>query len=176
MKLIILEITGYLTVLAVWYFFRKIAKRNLTGDILIGAVIGFFLEFSTEPVCDYYFKITIYKDLPLIVPFAWGMMFALTVFMSEKLYRLAIRRKAIIPGDKRIFLCDIAGGVLVGFPLETAGTFLGIWKYNYDAIGWTMGKMPLVGMPYEALIAYALIMLTCPTIVRFWQGAFEGRL
>lgn len=175
MRLILCEAAVYLFVIAAWYLTRRIARRNITGDILAGAFIGFFLEFSTEPVCDYYFRITIYKDLPLVIPFAWGTMFALTVFLSEKLYNLALRRKTILPKDKRIFLSDMLSGVVVGFPLETLGTYLGFWKYNYEAIGWTMGKVPLLNMPYEAVISYALIMLTCPTFVRYWQASFEGR-
>jgi len=175
MKYTILEIFSYFFVLFVWTIFRRYLKRNITGDILAGAIVGLFLEFSTKPVNIYHFHITIYKDLPLIIPFDWGMMFAVTVYLSEKAYRFVLREPCIKPKDKRIFLFDVIIGTLVGFPLETAGAWLGAWEYNLGKIHWTLGNVPIFHMPWETVIAYALIMLVGPTFVRYWQASFEGR-
>lgn len=175
MKLALMEILSYLVVFGVWLFFRRILKRDITGDMLIGTVLGVFSEFASEPLCDYYFSLTFYKDIPVIIPVAWGMMYAITVFISEKLYTRLTRLPAIRPGDKRVLALDVFSGMLVGFPLETIGTWAGIWTYNYNVVNWTMPRIPVLNMPLEALIAYGLLMLTGPTIVRYWEGAFEGR-
>ena len=127
-------------------------------------------------MADYHFKITIYKDLPLIIPFAWGMMFALTTYLSEKLYSRLFHKTSVLLHDKRILILDLLIGLCVGFPLETVGTHAGVWNYNATAIGWTLGTIPLFQMPWETLISYALIMLIGPTFVRYWQAAFEGRI
>jgi hypothetical protein len=176
MKLVLLEIGAYALVFFAWFFFRRFLHRNITGDILVGAFIGTFTEFISEPLCNYHLTLTFYKDIPLVVPLAWGMMYAMAVYVSEKLYSFATGLHVIKPGDKRIFLFDVLGGVLVGFPLETAGTWLKVWEYNSNVVNWNLGLVPLLGMPWETLIAYGLLMLTGPTVVRYWQGSFEGRL
>ncbi|MBI4052043.1 MAG: hypothetical protein HY400_06020 [Elusimicrobia bacterium] len=175
MPLILSEIASYITIFLVWYLFRKLGKRNVTGDMIAGTMVGVFSEFAVEPLVDYHFKITFYKDTPVIIPIAWGMMFTLTTFLSEKLYYFFLKKHAILPKDKRIFIFDVLAGILVGFPLETIGTNIQLWHYRFDKVDWDWGIIPLLNMPLEVLLAYALIMLTAPTFVRYWQGAFEGR-
>ncbi|MCB4757028.1 MAG: hypothetical protein LHV69_08410 [Elusimicrobia bacterium] len=176
MKFILWEIVSYLTVFAVWLFFRRVLKRNITGDILIGTVFGVFSEFFTEPFVNYHFKLTFYKDVPVVIPIAWGMMFAMTAYVSERLYSFFLKRRKIVAQDKRILVFDVIAGLLVGFFLETVGSQARLWEYNSLAIGWNLGTIPFLNMPVETLIAYALIMLVMPTVVRYWHGSFEGRL
>ena len=173
MKLIVWEIIFYLTVLAAWFLFRKLAKRNITGDILAGSMLGMFYECATEPLCNYHFKITIYRDIPLAVIFAWGAMFAMVVFFSEKLYCSFLGKKKIVPYDKHIFIFDVLAGAIIGFPLGSMGSRLGLWEYRCDLFQWNWSEIPFFRMPPEILVAYMLIMLTGPTFVRYWQGAFE---
>lgn len=176
MKLALMEIGSYIFIFLVWYIFCRALKRDITGDMLVGTLFGIFNEFTAEPITDYYFKINFYKDIPIIIPIAWGMMFALTIYLSEKLYALFLNQKKIVPGDKRILLLDLLSGLAIGFPLETLGSKSGLWKYNFEAVGWDLGKIPFLDMPLEVLVAYGLLMLTGPTVVRYWEGSFEGRL
>ncbi|HRY29246.1 MAG TPA: hypothetical protein P5079_04320 [Elusimicrobiota bacterium] len=175
MKLIVWEIWSYLQLPVIWYLFRRFAKKNVFGDMVAGAMIGAFIEFSTEPLWTYHFRLTIYKDVPLSVVLGWGVMFTLVVFVSEKLYCWILKKTAIDPYDKKIFLFDVLGAALVGLPLETVGLKSGVWDYNYDVLQWNWGTIPFFNMPYEALMGYCLLMLLGPTFVRYWQGAFEGR-
>ncbi|MFA6092251.1 MAG: hypothetical protein WCU88_01705 [Elusimicrobiota bacterium] len=174
MKLILWEVWSYAQVPLFIYLFRRFFKRNIAGDILAGIMIGVFIEFSTEPLWLYHFKLTYYKDTPISVPLGWGVMFAQICFLSEKLYCFLLKKDRIIPGDKRIFIFDVLGGALLGFPFETIGHHAGIWDYNYKVLGWDWGTVPFFGMPYEALVGYMLLMLTAPSFVRQWQGFFEG--
>ena len=175
MKLILWEVWSFAQIPLYVYLFRKWARRNIVGDIVAGTMIGLFVEFATEPLWDYHFKLTFYKDIPIAVPLGWGIMFALVVFFSEKLYLWVLRKNEIAPYDKRIFVFDLLAGVLIGFPLETIGKRAGIWDYNYDLLQWDWGQVPFFEMPYEALLGYALLMLVAPTFVRYWQGSFEGK-
>ena len=172
--MILWEIWSYLQILLVWYCFRKFAKKNVLGDIIAGALLGLMIEFISEPFWDYHFAITIYKDIPLSVPFAWGMMFTLVTFTSKKLYCRILKKTAIVPYDKRIFLFDVLAGVCIGLPMETLGFKTGIWDYRYEILEWNWGNVPFFDMPYEALAGYALLMLVAPTFVRYWQSAFEN--
>lgn len=174
MKLVIWEIWAYVQIPVLWYLFKRYAKRNVSGDMIAGTMIGMFIEFATEPLWDYHFKINIYKDTPLAVVMGWGVMFTLVTFFSEKLYCFVLRKPSIAPYDKRIFLFDVVAASLIAFPLETIGLKSGIWDYRYDRLGWDWGKIPFFDMPYEALFGYCLLMLVGPTFVRYWQGAFEG--
>ncbi|OVE77927.1 hypothetical protein BVX98_01630 [bacterium F11] len=174
MKLIIIEIISYLWVPMWWYIFKRFAKRNIIGEIIAGIMIGVFLEFSTEPLWDYHFIITVYKgNTPLSVILGWGVMFAMVTFVSEKLYCWFFKQKQILAHDKRIFITDVIGGMLVGLPIEMSGLKLGVWNYRYEVLDWNWGFLPFFNMPYEALMAYALLMLVGPTFVRYWQGSFE---
>src|SRR5690349_591417 len=107
MKLILLEIYSFLQIPMYIWLFKKYAHRDVIGDMIAGTMIGCFIEFSTEPLWTYHFKITVYKhNTPLAVVLGWGVMFTLVVFLSEKLYTWIFKEKQIIPYDKRIFLCD----------------------------------------------------------------------
>ncbi len=174
MKLILMEAAGFLSIPLAWWLFKRFAGRNIRGDILAGALLGFFSEFAAEPLFDYHFKATLVRDIPLIVILYWGLMYSAASFYSEKLYKTLLRRDSILPYDKRILLFDMLAGSLVGFPLEALGTRLGLWNYRLDLYQWTWGTVPFFGMPYEVLAAYALQMLTGPTFVRCWEGSFEG--
>jgi len=174
-QLILIEIFSFVQIPLYWWLFKKFANRNVLGDMIAGTMIGCFIEFATEPLWDYHFAITVYKDTPLSVVLGWGVMFTLVVFLSEKLYCWILQKKSIVPYDKRIFIFDVLGAVLIGFPLETIGLKAGVWDYRYDILDWNWGTVPFFNMPYEALVGYALLMLIAPTFVRYWQAAFEGR-
>ena len=173
MKLAIIEIILYLQIPVTWYLFRRFAKRNVTGEMIAGTMIGVFNEFATAPLWDYHLSINIYKHTPLAVVLGWGVMFTLVTFISEKLYCYFLKKDCIEAKDKRIFIFDVASAALVAFPLETLGIKLGIWNYRYDILQWNWGTVPFFNMPYEALVGYMLFMLIAPTFVRYWEKGFE---
>ena len=175
MTLLLLEIWGFLQVPVVWWLFHRYARRNVAGEMLAGAVVGVFWEISTEPLWDYHFVVTVYKDIPPGIVLGWGVLFTLAVFVSEKLYTLIFRRNSIIEYDKRIFITDLLAAPLVGLPLEKTGMLAGVWDYHYELLNWSGIVVPVFGMPLEALIGYGLLMLTGPTFVRYWQRGFERR-
>jgi len=141
--------------------------------MILGTLVGCFIEFSTEPLWDYHFAITVYKNnTPLAVVLGWGVMFTLVVNFSEKMYCWFLKKKSIIPNDIRILGFDVLGAVFIGLPLETLGVKAGVWDYRYDLLNWNWGTIPLFNMPREALVGYVLLMLIAPTYVRYWRGAF----
>lgn len=175
MKLILWEIWSYAQVPVALFLFKKFAKRNVLGDIIAGTILGLFIEFSTEPLWNYHFRFTFYKDVAPSIVLGWGVMFTIVCYLSERLYKWILKKDAIEPYDKRIFIFDMVGAVLIGFPMETLGLKSGVWDYNYDILHWNWGVMPFFKMPYEALAGYCLLMLVAPTFVRYWQSSFEGR-
>lgn len=174
MKMILWEVWAFGQIPLYLYLFKKFGNRNVAGDILAGTMIGCFIEFATEPLWDYHFKVVIYKDIPIAVLLGWGALFTLVTAFSEKLYKVILKKDSILHYDKRIFIFDVIAAAIVAFPLETMGLKAGIWDYNYDMLQWNWGTVPFFEMPYEALFGYCLLMLIAPTFVRYWQGAFEG--
>jgi len=170
MTLFFLELWSYLQIVVVWVAFKRFAKRDVSGGLLAGSLIGLMNEFITEPFWLYHFKINIYKDIPLSVIPAWGVLLVMVTFLSEKAYKAVFKINRINPKNYRILLFDIIIGVLVGFPVETIGIKFGAWEYNYDLLQWNWGNIPVLGMPTEALIGYALFMLVFPSFVRHWQS------
>lgn len=175
MTLIFMEIWSYLQAPLTAYLFWKLAKRNVVGDLIAGTIIGMYIEFATEPLWDYHFRITIYKDIPPGIVLGWGIMFTLAVFISEELYKILFKQHSVLPYDKRIFITDVLAAPIVGLPLEKIGLWTGVWDYHYELLNWSGIVVPVFGMPLEALIGYALLMLVAPTFVRYWQKGFEGR-
>ena len=170
-----MEIWSYLqaplTALLFWMFL----KRNVTGALVAGTMMGAYIEFATEPLWDYHFHINIYKDIPPGIVLGYGVMFTLAIFVSEKLYCLIFRRNSIEPYDKRIFFTDALAAPLIGLPLEKIGMLAGAWDYNYELLNWSGVVIPIFGMPLEALIGYTLLMLAALTSIRYWQRGFERR-
>jgi hypothetical protein len=171
-KLLLWEAWSYLQVPLFWWLFRRYAKREVLGDIVAGTLFGLFFECATEPLWDYHFHLTFFKDIPVSVPLGWGVMYAQVCWLSELMYRRVLKAPGIRSGDKRVFLFDVLAGLLIGFPLETIGYRAGIWEYR--ALDWSAGTVPFFGMPWELLFGYALTMMVAPSFVRQWQGAFEA--
>lgn len=172
MKLILWEIWSYLEVPVIWWLYKRYGKKNVAGSMVAGAIIGCFLEFATEPLWTYHFKFTIYKDTPPGIILGWGVLFTLVTTASEAIYKRALHLSSVIPHDKRIFLFDVLCASIIALPMEAIGLHSGVWDYNYTILNWTWGTIPLINMPYEALVGYALLMLVAPTFVRYWRGYF----
>ena len=173
MLLAVMEIWSYAQVPLCWFLFKKLAKRNVLGELIAGTIIGCFWEYSTEALWTYNFNIVVYKDIPPGVPLGWGVIFTLAVFFSEKLYFFLFKENTVKPRDKRIFITDLVTAVAIGLPFEKFGLVTGVWTYNYDILNWSQARIPVFNMPYEVLIGYALLMLIAPTFVRYWQESFE---
>jgi hypothetical protein len=173
MKLAILEAWFYLQVPFTWYVFRRFARRNVLGELMAGTIIGCFIEFATEPLWDYHFHFTVYKDVPPCIVLGWGVMFTLVVFVSEKIFKALFGAPPALT-DKRVFLTDVFSAALIAFPIETVAMKLGVWDYNYGILNWSWGEVPFFKMPYEALFGYCLLMLIGPTFVRCWERPFES--
>jgi hypothetical protein len=172
MSLALWEAWSYAQAPLVWWLFRRFARREVAGQILAGTLMGLYIEFATEPLWDYHFQLAYYKDIPPSVPLGWGVMFALVAFLAERLYVGWTGRPAD-PEDKRLLILDALAGVVVGVPLEKMGLAAGVWDYRYDLLGWDWGHLPFFGMPYEAVVGYALLMLVGPTYVRRWGRSLD---
>ncbi len=168
-----MEVWGFIQVPLVWYLFRRFGKRNVTGELIAGTIIGAFIEFATEPLWDYHLKVTVYKDVPLVIVIGWGMMFTLATCLSEWMYKKVTGKTVVDDRDKRLLLLDVVCAVAVALPIEKLGLATGVWTYRYDLLQWDWGKVPFFNMPLEALFGYALLMLIGPSYVRHWQREFE---
>lgn len=171
--LVFLEVIGLSLPALLWFLFRRLARRNMAGEIAAGAIVGLVWEISTEPLWDYHLALTVYRDVPLAVIAGWSFMLTLVPWLSEKLYCRVLGEPALRPHDKRIFFFDILSALVVCLPLETLGARSGVWTYRQDLLQWDWGLIPLFNMPYELLFGYSLLMLVAPTFVRYWEGSFE---
>ena len=174
MKLLLLEVWGlFFQVPLVWWLFRRFGRRNVTGEMMAAAIIGVVWEVATEPLWDYHFRVTFYRDAPVAVITGWMVMLMLIVCLSEKLYKVLLKKPRVAYGDKRIFVFDVVSAAIVALPMETAGAKLGVWTYRQDLLKWDWGYIPFFNMPVELLFGYSLLMLVAPTFIRYWQRPFE---
>jgi hypothetical protein len=100
-------------------------------------------------------------------------MFTLVLFISGKLYCAILKKDKVDPQDKRVLLFDVLAAAIIAFPTETLCMKLGMWDYRFDRLNWDWGTIPFVGMPWEALAGYCLLMLIGPTFVRAWERQFS---
>lgn len=162
------ELSSFVQLPLMWLLFRKFGKVDVLRSMVAGAVVGCFIEFSTEPLWAYHYRITVYKDVPLAVVLGWGFLLTLVTTASNSVYRRLVSTGS--GRDWRRVVCDVCAGVAVALPLEAIGLKSGVWDYNYAALQWTWGTLPVIEMPYEALLGYALLMLVAPTYVRYWSN------
>ena len=172
MKLILWEIYSYVHIPIIWFLFKRFGKKDVSGSLIAGSVIGLFLEFATEPLWIYHFKFTFYKDIAPSIVMGWGVLFTLVVEFSEKLYRVVLQERRVRMDDTRLFVFDVIAACVIAFPMETMGLKSGVWDYNYPVLNWSWGTVPVFQMPYEALVGYMLLMLVAPSFVRRWRGPF----
>ena len=172
MNLALWEVWSYIHLPLIWYLFKRYGRRDVSGSLIAGTIIGCFLEFSTEPLWTYHFRYTVYKDIAPSIVMGWGGLFTLTIFFSEKLYRWWLRVDRVRVNDKRLFIFDVVAACIIAFPMETMGLKSGVWTYNYEILNWNWGMVPFFEMPYEALFGYALLMTIAPTFIRRWRDAF----
>lgn len=174
LKLTLLEVWGlFVQVPLVWYLFKRFAKRNVSGEMIAAAIVGVVWEISTEPLWDYHFRLTFYRDTPVAVITGWMVMLTLIVRFSDWCYRRTLGLARVKYGDKRVFLYDIFAAACIALPMETAGAKLGVWTYRQDLLQWHWGLIPFFNMPYELLFGYSLLMLIVPTFIRYWEKSFE---
>lgn len=171
--LILLEIIGFIQAPVLWFLFKKYGKRNVLGEMIAAAIVGIFWEIATEPLWDYNFKITFYRDVPVGVITGWMIMLTLVPIVSEKLYCLILRKEKLKEKDKRIFFFDIITAIFICLPMEAIGAHFKVWTYNTDILGWNWGIIPFFNLPWELMMGYSLLMLIAPTFVRYWQEEFE---
>ena len=70
---------------------------------------------------------------------------------------------------------NLSRTVLITIPAEVISLRTGIYQYNDSVLDWPPYKIPVLDLPYMALICYALLMLFGPTFVRTWGPYFGGR-
>ena len=173
MILTLWEIWSYAHLPLIWYLFKRFARRDVSGSMIAGSIVGCFLEFSTEPLWTYHFRFTFYKDIAPSIVLGWGVLFTLTMALSEAMYRRFLRLHEMRPDDKRLFFFDVVAAVLVAFPMETMGLKSGVWDYNYAILNWSWGVVPFFEMPLEALFGYMLLMTIAPTFILRWREPFN---
>jgi hypothetical protein len=171
-----MEVLSYVQAPLTALLFWKLAKRNVVGDLIAGSIVGMFVEFASEPLWNYHFKLTIWKDVSPGIIMGYGVLLTLAVFFSEKLYKWWFKQPKVQPYDKRIFITDILAAAWIALPLEKIGMITGVWDYNQDILQWSSIYIPIVNLQIEVLVGYALLMLIAPSFVRYWQKGFERDL
>lgn len=169
-SILVWEFASYLPAPLLWFLFRRFAARDISGDLICGAMIGAYVEFAAEPLWDYHFRFVIYKDVSLSVLLGWGVLFALARALSEGLHRRAAGVRSVDPFDRRTFLFDGLAGLALLVPIRLIGALSDAWDYNLDVLRWTWGRAPLLDIPFEALLSYLLLMTTAPVFLRSWGG------
>lgn len=173
MTLIVCEIVGFIQAPLVWYLYKRYAGRNMAGEMIASAIVGVVWEIATEPLWDYNFVVTYYRDCPVAGLTGWMIMFPTVVYFSERFYCAVLKKDKLLSHDRRIFIFDVITAALVCLPLETAGAKLGVWTYRQDLLKWDWGFIPFFNMPWEIIFGYSLLMLIAPTFVRYWEKDFE---
>ncbi|HLD44803.1 MAG TPA: hypothetical protein VJC18_05155 [bacterium] len=171
-----MEVFAYVQAPLTAFLFWRLARRNVVGDLIAGSIVGMFVEFASEPLWNYHFKLTIWKDVSPGIIMGYGVLFALAVFFSEKLYKWWFKESTIKDYDKRIFITDVLAAAWIALPLEKIGLITKVWDYNQDVLKWSTIYIPIVDLQLEVFVGYALLMLIAPTFVRYWQKGFERDL
>lgn len=152
--------------------FWFIGKRNVTGEMICGTLIGIFIELITEPDWDYNLKFYIYKDVSPLVILGWGVSFSWVVAVSDFVYKLWVKGKKVKLFDKRVLLTDFVCGTIMFVSVEVfAMHVLHAWTYS-PILGWTL-IVPIINYPFEGVLGSMLAALILPTFVRYWQKSFD---
>ncbi|MBD3322893.1 MAG: hypothetical protein GF350_17480 [Chitinivibrionales bacterium] len=155
-----------------WLLFRFGIKKDITGDLIAGMIVGATVEYLTEAYWDYNLNVYIYKDISFFVVMGWGYSFTYFIFISELLYKKLFNKSSISMFDKRIILCDALVGPVWFIANEYIGMHvLNLWAYSSSA-GWST-IIPVIRYPLEGLIGSVFFSITFPAFIRYWQKKFD---
>lgn len=156
--------TFFPTLIITWFVFKK----DVTGMLLAGMLIGLCIEFITEAYWNYSLIVYLYKDISLFVIMGWGYSFTLYLLLSGWLFRFIVRSKNVYAHDLRLLLMDIFIGPIWFLSNELLGMKgLHLWTYS-ECAGWTHPIPWLWGYPLEGVIGAIFLSTVMPSFVRYW--------
>jgi len=103
------------------------------------------------------------------------MMFTFAAFVSELLYRRWTAEPELVADDPRVLVTDIVGGLIIVVPAEVISLRAGIYQYNYSVLEWTPHQIPLLDLPFMAIVCYSFLLVIGLTFVRTWRHRFGSR-
>ncbi len=121
----LIEIFALSLIFLVYFAAKDFLKTDLSGEAVLGIIIGFCWEMLTEPLFIYHGPmIFIYGDVPLGIILFWGLVLMIASPVSDK-----ISSYFKLDGLKRIF-AHMAAILVVVIPYEYTGAFiLNLWDY-----------------------------------------------
>ena len=162
--------TFFPTLIIAWFAFKK----DLTGMMLAGMLIGIAIEYLTEIYWVYSMKVYIWRDVSLFVIMGWGYNFTFYILLSGVLSRLLFKSKNAFAADPKFIPMDMICGPVWFLSNELWGMKgLHLWNYSKYA-GWTHTIPWLFNFPSEAIIGALFLCMVMPSFVRYWAHALSA--
>ena len=164
------EAAGIAALAGTWLAFRHLHWPGFWRMWTAGLLLGAAVEFMTEPEWRYDLQVYVWRDVSPFVMAGWGVMFAWVVALSDGLYRRWFGDRPGAGGlDPRRKLTDL----LVGVPLLLGNELLGlhvlqVWRYA-GILEWNT-MLPVIGYPWEGVVALVFFLLAMPAAVRYARG------
>ena len=161
-----------LFLLLIVYGIGKGLNKNLTGDVLVGLIIGLVWEIVTGRLWLYDIKklIVFYvlgNEIPIAVIFAWG-----TVLMSSSLLTWLLQKKLFKKmDDVTYFIGGLISILLVCIPSETFGYNIGLWTYYFTGY-----IVPLINLPLYVVGAWFFFGIVFLATIKVYEDEIEKRI
>jgi hypothetical protein len=153
-----------------WYCFKK----DLTGMLFSGMLLGVTIEYITEIYWDYSLHVYLWRDISLFVIMGWGYNFTFYILLSGFFIRKVTKIKDDLRPDPKLILFDMFLGPVWFLSNEFLGMkVLHLWTYS-KATGWTNNVSWLWNYPMEGILGAFFLCITLPSFVRFGANAFSA--
>ncbi len=163
LELLIVYVISYFVF---YLLLRKFTKRYGIMLFLAASVMGLIWEIVTADIWTYntaLLDVFIFngQEIPVVVPFSWGLIFIPSLILVNFIQEKIFRRK-----EKMFFLLSsVLAMIPIGFLVEYIGIVFGLWTYTYSASysGW------ISVVPIQVLLGWVFFGTMMLSVIKFYS-------
>ena len=161
------------SIILLYFVARKIWKKDLTGELIIGFALGFFWEVLTNGSWNYDTTrmITFYigrAEIPLEILMGWALVLAASILATG-----IIQKRFNWHGKLSFFVVGMISIFVLGFATEIIGVNTNLWTYPDNRGVYEFGSFLFPSRVIGGWFYFGILFLTT---IKYYEHVLEKNL